>query len=307
MSTKRPLNLKHLRYFAEVARRGSVTSAAKALFVAPQTVSAQIQELQDSVGQPLLERAGRKLVLTTAGQTALDYANAIFALGDELGSILRGGTRPKAILLRVGVTDSIPKLLTVALLEPIVERHRNELELDCREGAYGELLGSLASGTLDAVLAESAIPGNLTRALQATALAQSGISFLAVPALAKRLHREFPSSLDGAPYLAGSTAGSLLGQALDAWFARHRIRPHAIGRIEDSALLKGFASRGLGLIAVPTSIEVQVCDQYGLRAAGRTTEVTQTVFLLRARRRRPHPLVAELERGHLPKTAPSGV
>jgi LysR family transcriptional activator of nhaA len=46
------LNLKHLRYFAEVARRGSVTAAARTLFVAPQTVSAQVQELAESVGCP---------------------------------------------------------------------------------------------------------------------------------------------------------------------------------------------------------------------------------------------------------------
>ena len=70
MNDARPLNLKHLRYFAEVARRGSVAQAARTLFVTPQTVSGQVQELELSVGQPLFERAGRRLRLTTAGERA---------------------------------------------------------------------------------------------------------------------------------------------------------------------------------------------------------------------------------------------
>lgn len=292
----RPLNLKHLRYFAEVARRGSVTAAARALFVAPQTVSAQIQELADSVGQPLFERAGRRLVLTPAGQTALEYANAIFALGDELASVLRGGARPKSIVLRVGVTDSVPKLQTVALLQPVIEQHPDELELYCREGGYRELLGLLAAGEFDAVLADTAVPANLTRSLQATALAQSGMSFMASAALAARLGDDFPRCLDSAPFLAGAAPSSLLGQALQAWFARQDVRPHIVGRVEDSALLMGFAERGLGVIAVPASIEADVAHQYGLRVVGGTQEITQSVFVMRARGRRPHPLVTELER-----------
>ena len=295
MKKSRPLNLKHLRYFAEVARRGSVTTAARALFVAPQTVSSQVQELEASVGQPLFERAGKKLLLTAAGHTALDYANAIFALGDELGAVLRGGTRPKSIVLRVGVTDSVPKLLTVALLQPVIDSHLAELELLCHEGSFAEVLGQVGAGDLDVVLADAPVPASLARSLQARVLADSGLTFLAVRPLAARLARKFPASLDGAPFVAGSGTSSLLGQALEAWFARHDVRPHIVGRIDDSALLKGFAQKGLGVAAVPTSIEAEVARQYGLGIVGRAADVRQSIFLIRPRSRRPHPLVAELE------------
>ena len=295
MTRSRSINLKHLRYFAEVARCGSVSAAAKSLFVAPQTVSAQVQALGHSIGQPLFERVGRRLVLTPAGQTALDYANAIFALGDELGAVLRGGARPKAFVLRVGVTDSVPKLLTVALLQPLIERHRRELELFCREGVYTDLLGRLAAGELDAVLADAAVPANLSRSLHAVALTDSGMSFVATRELATKYRKRFPQSLDGAPFLAGSSPSSLPGQALEAWFARQDVRPHLVGRIDDSGLLKGFAQRGLGVIAVPTSIEADVARRYALRLVGRTDELRQSVFLIRSRGRRAHPLVAELE------------
>lgn len=291
----RSLNLKHLRYFAEVARSGSVALAAKRLFVAPQTVSAQVQNLALSIGQPLFDRIGRRLILTSAGETALDYANAIFALGDELGTVLRGGAQAKRIALRVGVTDSVPKLMTVTALQPLIQQHRKRLELLCVEGELTELLGRVAAGDLDLVLADSALPANLSRSLQARAWSDSGTSFMAARELHGALQRKFPASLDGAPYLAGSAPTSLLGQAIQAWFVQHNIRPRTVGRIDDSALLEGFAQRGLGFVAVPQSIEAQVSRQYGLKVIGRTPDIRHSVYWIRTRTRRVHPLVAEFE------------
>lgn len=295
MNTSRPLNLKHLRYFAAVARAGAVTAAARALHITPQTVSTQVHELEQSVGQPLFERVRKRMVLTPAGELALDYANTIFALGDELEAMLRGRSRAKHVVLRIGVTDSVPKLLTVSVLGALLDRHRKELELVCREGSFASLLGRLAAGEFDAVLADAAVPANLSRSLQARVLTQSGLSFVAAKPLARRLARGFPKSLNGAPYLSGSASSSLIGQAIDAWFARHDVRPLVAGRIDDSALLKGFAQIGLGVAAVPTAIEDEVTHQYGLAVVGRTTDIRQEVFLIRARSRQPHPLVAELE------------
>lgn len=294
------LNFKHLRYFATVARLGSISAAAGALHVAPQTVSAQLIELERSVGQPLFERVGRRLVLTVAGETALEYANAIFALGDELGAVLRGELRPRNLSLRVGVTDSVPKLMTMRILEPVLERHGTALTLDCREGAYAELLGLVAAGEIDMVLADAPMSPNMARALVSHVLADSGTTFLASRRLAARLSRGFPSSLDGAPYLAGTAHGSLLAQAIEAWFARIGVRPAVVGRVEDSALLKSFGQRGLGVIAVPATVEEEAMQQYRLGLVGRTTEVRQAIYLVRARQRRTHPLVAEIEATRIP-------
>jgi LysR family transcriptional activator of nhaA len=298
MNKVRALNLKHLRYFAEVARRGSVALAARTLFVTPQTVSGQVQALERSVGQALFERAGRRLRLTTAGASALDYANQIFALSDELGQVLRGAGKPRSIRLRIAATDSVPKLLTVTALQPVIERHRDQLELECREGDYADLLGQLAVGQLDAVLADQPVPANLARVLEAKMVSESGMTFLAAQPLARRLARHFPQSLQDAPFLVGSAPRSLLGQAILAWFARQGVRAHIVGRIEDSALLQGFAARGLGVASVTKSIEKEVMRQSHLGIVGRTDEVRQTLFLVRARGRRPHSFVSEMDELH---------
>jgi LysR family transcriptional activator of nhaA len=160
------LNLKHLRYFTEVARRGSVVAAARALHVAPQTVSAQLRELQDSIGHPLFERVGRRLVLNGDGEVARDYAMALFSLADELGAVLGGKAQARRTVLRIGVPDDIPKLQTAAVVEPVVTRHRERVELVCHEGALSEMLGRLVAHELDAVLSELPVPPDLARSLK---------------------------------------------------------------------------------------------------------------------------------------------
>lgn len=124
------------------------------------------------------------------------------------------------------------------------------------------------------------------------------MTFLASRQLATRLARHFPASLRDAPFLEGAAPASLLGQAILAWFARQGVHPHIAGRIDDSALLQGFAERGLGVAAVPTSIAKEVMRQSGLGVVGSTEEIRLTVFLVRPRGRRPHPFVRELEELH---------
>jgi LysR family transcriptional activator of nhaA len=298
MKASRPLNLKHLRYFAEVARRGSVSGAARALFLTPQTVSAQLQELELAIGQPLFDRMGKRMVLTHAGETALDYAKAIFALGEELKTVLQGKARPRSVVLRAGITDSVPKMQTVTALQGIIDRHRDELELVCHEGAYAELLGKVAAGELDMVLADSPVPPSLARSLHTSVISETGVSFMAASPLSGRLKGVFPHNLDQMPLLGGSAAHSSVITSLESWFVRQQVRPRMAGRIDDSALLKGLAEAGLGIAVIPTSIEQDVAKHYRLKVVGRAPEIRVFLYLVRARSRRPHPLVAEIERAH---------
>ena len=57
-----------LRAFEAVARNLSVTRAAAELFVTQPTVSVQLRDLKDAVGEPLFTQQGRKLALTPAGE-----------------------------------------------------------------------------------------------------------------------------------------------------------------------------------------------------------------------------------------------
>ena len=60
------LNYHHLLYFWKVARSGSIANASKELLLAPPTISAQVSHLEDTLGEKLFVRSGRRLVLTEA-------------------------------------------------------------------------------------------------------------------------------------------------------------------------------------------------------------------------------------------------
>ena len=82
------LNFRHLHYFWVVAKEGSITRAAERLGLAVQTVSAQLSQLEKSIGKSLFKPQGRRLVLTEAGDLALRYADQIFLLGEQLQDAL---------------------------------------------------------------------------------------------------------------------------------------------------------------------------------------------------------------------------
>ncbi len=295
MSSQPPrrINFKHLHYFHEVAREGSLTGAARRLHLAPQTLSSQVRELEQSLGRTLLERAGRRLVLTADGEVVRDYAESIFALGTELGRVMAGRAEPRRIGLRLGVTDSVPKLLTARVLAPLLERHRDRIELDCVEGTVTGLLGRLAAHQVDAVLADQSIPPYLARSMRGRLLLKSGLSLVAAPQLRKALGRDFPACLDGAPLIA-SSAESPLSIALNAWLAERGLKPRVVARCDDSALTKVFAQRGFGVACVPTVIESDVATQFGLQCVGRVPELSDLLYLIRPAGRHVHPLLEEI-------------
>src|SRR5690606_3755435 len=72
-------SLRQMQIFQAVAESLSYTRAAEALNLTQPAVFAQVRELQDQVGQPLIERLGKKLDLTEAGEAVLASAGAILA------------------------------------------------------------------------------------------------------------------------------------------------------------------------------------------------------------------------------------
>ena len=72
-----------------MARTGSISAASKELRLASPTISNQIRKLENNLGEELLRRSGRKLVLTDMGRIAMRYADEIFTLGQEFTSTMK--------------------------------------------------------------------------------------------------------------------------------------------------------------------------------------------------------------------------
>ncbi|MCS6803271.1 MAG: LysR family transcriptional regulator [Chloroflexota bacterium] len=111
-----------LRIFETVARLGNFSRAARELSITQPAVSVQVQELERAFGTPLLQRLGRKIVPTEAGDLVLRYAREIFALVEALNvgiAELRGLQRGT---VRLGASPSFVDYF----LPPLVARFREE-------------------------------------------------------------------------------------------------------------------------------------------------------------------------------------
>ncbi len=296
MSTVPPfpstLNFGHLRYFWAVARERSVTRAAQKLNVSQPTVSAQIRELEESLGEALLERSGRRFSLTATGRTVFRYAEEIFALGHELQEAVRGRATGRPILLTVGIADVVPKILAHALLKPALQLP-DPVQLVCLEDPTERLLATLAAHELDMVLTDSPPGPSVHFRLYSHLLGDCGVVVLGTGPLVAGLAGDFPRCLDAAPFLL-PTSHTMLRRALDEWFDLTGIRPRVVGEFEDGALLKAFGAAGLGLFPAATAIEREIRAQYGVRLVGRLPGVRERFYAVSAERRFRHPAVVAL-------------
>ncbi len=84
------LSLHQLRVLCEVARLGSFTRAAEALYLGQPAVSQHVAALERALGVPLVYRAGRGVRLTEAGQLVVDYGGRILRLTEQLRSGIDG-------------------------------------------------------------------------------------------------------------------------------------------------------------------------------------------------------------------------
>ncbi len=288
------LNYHHLLYFWMVARTGSVTAASKELGLTPPTVSAQVRQLEESIGEHLFRKRGRRLVLTDMGQVAFRYADEIFSLGREMVETLRGRSTSRAPSLHVGISDLVPKLISHRILEPVLELDP-PVRLVCREGKTSALLASLATHDLDVVLADEPTPSNISVRAYNHLLGTSGVTFFAQPKVAKTLSAHFPECLDAHPMLL-PIPNTPLRRSLDTWFARHAIAPRIVAEFEDTALLKVFGERGAGVFAGPTAISDAIVEEFGVAPLGATDEVRENFYVITAHRRLQHPAVVALSK-----------
>lgn len=146
MDRKLPLP-RAIRYLLAVAEHGSFTRAAEALYVSQPTLSQQIKQLEESLKVQLLDRSGRAIRLTDAGEVYLRHARRAVVELDagsraihELRDLSRG-------TLQVGMTP-ITDYLATPLLESFTSRYPG-IRLNAIEMSQNEIEGALADDRID--------------------------------------------------------------------------------------------------------------------------------------------------------------
>lgn len=146
------MELRHLRYLLAVAEHQNFTRAAQALHVSQPTLSQQVKQLETALGVQLLDRSGRTVRATDAGEVFLDYAR--LALQDldageraihDVHDLSRGS-------LRLAMTPTFSPYLTGPLVERFNARYPG-ITLSIQEMTQDHIEADLARDELDVGIA----------------------------------------------------------------------------------------------------------------------------------------------------------
>ena len=284
------INYHHLRYFWAVAHAGTLTEAAKRLFVSQSAVSVQIKKLEQQLGHDLFERQGRGLALTEAGIIALEYANTVFRLGDELIGTLSGRSEKALRVLRVGALATLSRNFQIEFLQPLLQRE--DVELVLRSGGLGDLLRAVDQHQIDVVLANVAPLRDKGTTWVPHLIAEQPVSLVGHPS---RRHkgRRLKDILGHEPLLL-PTEDSSIRTGFDTLADRLGVRPTIVGEIDDMAMLRLMARESSALAVVPPIVVRDELDAGDLVEIRRLPDLHETFYAITASRRFPNALLRDL-------------
>jgi len=284
------MNYRHLRYFRAVAHEGRLTRAAERLNLSQSALSTQIRQLEAQLGHDLFERRGRTLVLTEAGRVALDYADAIFATGEELVSTLKGGLDAARPPLRIGALATLSRNFQDDLLRPFLKA--GGVEISLQSGSQDELMAALAAHNLDIVLANQAPVRDRDSGWTVHKLAEQTVSLIGTP---DRIGGGGPlERLLAAHPLILPSRRSGVRSGFDALAMRMNLRPVLIAEVDDMAMLRLLARGDAGLAVAPPIVMRDELASGRLIEAASLPGIVETFYAITLERRFPNPLVARV-------------
>ena len=134
-----------------MAEELNFTRAAGRLHIAQQALSAQIRQLEQRVGTPLLTRTTRKVTLTPAGQELLGRARDVIAAADDAVAAARAAAGEEAGTLTVGLLATGALDLTPRVLRAYASE-RPRVELFVKSIGFDDPSGGVRDGTTEVAL-----------------------------------------------------------------------------------------------------------------------------------------------------------
>jgi molybdate transport repressor ModE-like protein len=116
-------NWDDLRFFLAIRRAGSLTAAARRLAVTPSTVYRRLDALEEALKVRLIERGGRELVLTPAGEELLRGVEKMDGAAEAMINTLAGRDLEPAGTVRITAPDDLADLLLLPILRDFQRQH----------------------------------------------------------------------------------------------------------------------------------------------------------------------------------------
>ena len=145
------MNTRHAQLVLAVVREGSFTAAAKSLFVTQPTLSQQIRQIEQQLGQPIFERSTTPVSLTPAGQIYVQSARRFLQIEAQMNESLAALSGRQTGLLRLG----LPMQRADELLPQVLPEFQSaypDVRLQAVSARNGALEAGLLGGELDMAL-----------------------------------------------------------------------------------------------------------------------------------------------------------
>jgi DNA-binding transcriptional LysR family regulator len=152
------MELRVLEYFVALAEEGSFTRAAARCHVAQPSISHQLKQLEREVGEQLLERGPRGVVLTSGGRTLLPYARAALSAVASAGNEFAARAGVLTGNLNLGVVDGLDATRFPAVLGRLHQRHPR-LSIRIEGATSAPLVEAVSQGRLDAAVIAAPLGG----------------------------------------------------------------------------------------------------------------------------------------------------
>lgn len=231
------MNLKQAQYVKTIAQCGSLTAAARKLYVSQPSLSQMLRQIEEDIGLPIFDRSVSPFRITYAGEKFLEAAEAMLAANARLDSQLREIRHEHSGKLRLGISVS-RAMQVLPLVLPIFSQRYPYVELELTEGGSAGLEERVRRGELDLAMAAIESTGaNMTYAL----LERETIGILAGNGsrIAARLPSGTPVTLEDAreDSFISLREGHSLRVVQDKLFRRHDFGPKIL--LETDALEVG--------------------------------------------------------------------
>jgi LysR family transcriptional regulator, low CO2-responsive transcriptional regulator len=234
--------LRQLSALHAVARLGSVSRAASEIHLTQPAVSIQLKLLEESAGTPLLEREGRGIRLTSAGELMADYAARILDLWREVGdemAVHRGAVSRR---LRIGVVTTAEYLVPRMLV--VFARDCPNVEVKLKVGNRDEVVRLLANHEVDLV-----IMGRPPKELKTRArpFAKHTMAFIASPSHPLMSHRRLALRDLAGEDLLVRERGSGTRTTLEQLFKEADLGLRIGSELSSNEAIKQMCAAGFGL------------------------------------------------------------
>ncbi|MBX8460676.1 LysR family transcriptional regulator [Enterobacter sp. RIT637] len=253
------LNLGHLTTFRLVIQRGSFSAAADVLGISQPAVSLQIRQLEQFLQTRLVERTGRGIKATAAGQALLVHGERIEQAVDEtLRSVSEfshdvSGT----VTLGTGATACIH------LLPPLLQQLRSDyplLRVGVTTGNTIDIVRAIEENRLDMGLVTLPVSG---RALDVMPVMDEEFVFIASLEQQAMFTDLRPDALHTQPLIAFES-GSGTRALIDGWFEASGLTIAPAMQLGSIEAIKRMVRSGLGYSIVPKMAVKQRADREGL-------------------------------------------